>query len=203
MFYDFSGPAAALGYGILANTVTPRPIAWITSCDETGRVNAAPYSFFNAMGGSPPTLAVGFLAGVNDWKDSARNIRERGEFVVHLVSQDLAAVMNQTSAAYPPEVSEAEVLGIDLLPSARIDIPRIAAARVAFECRLVQFVETGPFQGTAVAEVLGAHISDAAITNPARGHIDREALELIARLDGRSRYARDFDIFDMPRPEGG
>lgn len=200
MFYNFEGAAKGLGYSILAATITPRPIAWITSSNAEGRVNLAPFSFFNAMGGTPPTLAVGFLAGPNGWKDTATNIREGFEFVVHLVSESFAEAMNASSADYPADVSEPEVLGLELVASTELRVPRLAKADIAFECRLVSFVETGSFQGVAIAQVLGAHISERVLRDEARGTVDRAALSLISRLDGRGNYGRNPEIFEMARP---
>lgn len=163
-------------------------------------VNAAPFSFFNVMGGTPPTLAIGFMPGENGWKDTAKNIRETGEFVVHLVSRTMAPDMNLTSVDAPTHVSELELAKLDTVNASKVRPPIIAEAPVALECRLYSFVETGPYQGIAIGQVVAMHIRDDCLTDPVKGYVDAERLDLVARLHGRGWYGEAPYLFEMLRP---
>src|SRR5690625_2493764 len=124
-------------YRLLAGAIVPRPIAWVTSVDTEGRVNAAPFSFFNGIGGSPPMVGISIEnreLGTDVRKDTYENIKATGEYVINLVSADLAAAMHQTSAIYPPGVNELDDVGLDTVPSVLVNVPRIAASRIQFEC---------------------------------------------------------------------
>src|SRR5438105_6159478 len=125
MELDLEGKHASRGYAMLVTLVTPRPIAWVTSLSRDGKLNAAPFSFFNAFGGNPPI--IGFAPGDrNDGqpKDTARNIRETHEFVVNLVDEALAEAMNKTAASLPYGTNELEVAGLTTCPSTSIKPPR-------------------------------------------------------------------------------
>src|SRR5262245_18857127 len=106
MLFDMETLEAQNRYKILTATVTPRPIAWVTTLSEKGVINAAPYSFFNAMGHEPPVVAIGMLSGPGRFKDTATNVLETGEFVVNLVSERNAQAMNVTCIDAPPEIDE-------------------------------------------------------------------------------------------------
>ncbi|WP_317629305.1 flavin reductase family protein [Sphingomonas nostoxanthinifaciens] len=188
-------------YKILGSCITPRPIAWVTSRSADGTVNAAPYSFFNALGDDPPTIALGLMQhGEARLKDTAANIRTSGEFVVNLVDEAHAAAMNLTCIDAPPGVSEAEMAGLELAPSVAVVPPRIATAPASFECRLLHAIETGPHQLVVIGEVVHAHVADAFIIDRERLHIDTLAMNLIARMHGAGWYSRQTDLFQMTRP---
>lgn len=204
MLFDFEKIAPEVGYKLLTSTITPRPIAWISTLGRNGVVNAAPFSFFNAMGHTPPTVAVGLLRdAARGWKDTARNILDTGEFVVNLVPEALAEAMNATSAGVGPEESEFELAGLAAAPSERVKPPRIAAAPVSFECEMVSSVVTGPMQTIVIGRVVAAHIADAVVLDAVKGYIDTPALGLIARMHGAGWYARSTDLFQLGRPAGG
>jgi len=201
MRFDLDPATPQISYKLLTACVTPRPIAWISSLSEAGVVNAAPYSFFNAMGHTPPTLAVGVLADPEKgWKDTARNILDTGEFVVNLVSEDMAEAMNLTCMAAPSDVSEMEIAGLQSAPSAHIRPPRIAGSPVAFECVTHTVVTTGPCQAIVIGQVHAVHVSDRFVLDAARAHIDTPALGLIGRMHGTGWYTRSGDPFQMERP---
>lgn len=144
MELDLLGAHADRSYPILAALVTPRPIAWVTTLNEDGSVNAAPFSFFNVMGSEPPLVV--FAPGDREDgtpKDSALNARRSGEFVVNLVDEALAEVMNRTSAPLPRGVSEIEREGLATLPSTTVAPPRIAAAPAALECKVHSIQQIG------------------------------------------------------------
>jgi len=131
-------------------------------------------------------------------KDTARNIQETGEFVVNMVDVHNVDVMNLTSADYPPEVSEAAALGLALLPSAAVKVPRLGASRIHFECRLHQIVELGEPASSdlIIGEVVHVHVEDALYH---RGRIDAEAFAPVSRLAGHN-YTTLGEVFDRPRP---
>jgi flavin reductase (DIM6/NTAB) family NADH-FMN oxidoreductase RutF len=204
MLFEFDKIAPEVGYKLLTSTITPRPIAWISTLGLNGVVNAAPFSFFNAMGHTPPTVAVGLVRDTaRGWKDTARNILDTGEFVVNLVPEDLAEAMNATSAGVGAEVSELGLAGLEAAASVHVKPPRIAAAPVAFECVTLSSVVTGPMQTIVIGRVVAAHIADAVVLDAERGYIDTPALGLIARMHGAGWYARGTDLFQLGRPKGG
>ena len=199
MRYDLDQVPEPIAYKLLAATVIPRPIAWVVTKGAQG-VNAAPYSFFNVMGSAPPTIALGLMAAPDrGFKDTALNILETGEFVVNLVPERLVQAMNLTSADAPRGVDELALAGLATLPSEHIAPPRIADSPVAFECRALSSVVTGPCQTVVIGRVLAVHIDDRYLKNPERAHIDTDALGLVARGFG-SEYIRSHDRFELPRP---
>jgi len=200
MLFDMETLEAAGRYKILTATVTPRPIAWVTTLSEDGVVNAAPYSFFNVLGHEPPTLAIGLLAGQGRFKDTATNILSTGEFVVNLVSEANAAAMNVTCIDAPPEIDELALAGLTAVPSDAVKPPRIKQSPVSFECRTLTSLVTGPRQTVVIGRIVCAHVDAAAVQDRERCHIDTPALQLIGRMHGSGWYARCTDLFQMNRP---
>ena len=199
MRYDLDQVPEPIAYKLLAATVIPRPIAWVVTKGKDG-LNAAPYSFFNVMGSAPPTIALGLMAAPDrGFKDTALNILETGEFVVNLVPERLVQAMNLTSADAPRGVDELELAGLATLPSEHVAPPRIAESPVAFECRVLSSVVTGPCQTVVIGRVLAVHIEDRYLKNADRAHIDTDALDLVARSFG-SEYIRSHDRFELARP---
>lgn len=187
-------------YKILVSTITPRPIAWVTTLGLNGVVNAAPYSFFNAMGDDPPLVVLGLLKdGTGANKDTATNIIETGEFVVNLVCESDAAAMSLSSAPVPRGISEVDYAGIVTSPSLRVAPPRIATAPVSFECVRRELVEIGPRQVIVIGEVLVAHIADAFVQSQEPLRFDTPGMKLIARMHGADQYLRSTDTFALPR----
>lgn len=201
MRYDLDRCAPGMGYKLLASTVTPRPIAWVTTRSAAGVVNAAPFSFFNAVGSDPPAVVLGLMASPGGgFKDTARNVLDSGEFVVNLVPDRLAAAMNQTSVDAPPDVSELDLAGLATAPSGHVAPPRIAESPVAFECRTLHAIETGPRQTVVIGRVLAIHVDDACLLDAAQGYVDTPKLQLVARMHGRGWYARNPELFELVRP---
>lgn len=199
MRYDLDQVPEPIAYKLLAATVIPRPIAWVVTKGRDG-INAAPYSFFNVMGSAPPTIALGLMAAPDrGFKDTALNILETGELVVNLVPERLVQAMNLTSADAPRGVDELALAGLATLPSQHVAPPRIADSPVAFECRALSSVVTGPCQTVVIGQVLAVHIEDRYLKNADRAHIDTDALDLVARSFG-SEYIRSHDRFELPRP---
>jgi flavin reductase (DIM6/NTAB) family NADH-FMN oxidoreductase RutF len=201
MQFDMEQLSADKRYKLLTATVTPRPIAWVTSKSVDGVVNAAPFSFFNVMGHEPPTVTLGLLRKAGgEYKDTAANIMANGEFVINLVSEAMAASMNETCTDAPPEIDELQLAGLTAVPSLAVAPPRIAGCPVSFECRSLSNIVTGPGQVIVVATVLRAHIDDEFLLDAERCHVDTPALKLVSRMHGSGWYARSTDLFQLTRP---
>lgn len=185
---------------LMTATIVPRPIAWIVTLAGDGTRNAAPFSFFNALCSWPPVL--GFGAQPRDDgspKDTIANIRETGEFVVNLVSHAQAEAMNATAAQHPPDTDEIALAGLADTPSNMVAPPRVAEAPVAFECRLRSVIDIAGARAIILGDVVMIHVADHAILDPARGHVDGVALDLIGRMHGRDQYIRARDLFRLGR----
>ncbi|HUE94429.1 flavin reductase family protein [Pseudomonas sp.] len=201
MQLDFSTLEPLERYRWLASTITPRPIAWVSSLSVEGVSNLAPFSFFQVISDDPATLLINVNHRADGGlKDTLLNVQASGELVIQLVSFAQAEAMNASAAVLPYGISEFEHCGIASLPSQRIAPPRVAGAAVAFECRVAQIL---PYPPTAAnchlifAEVLLAHIDDAVLTE--QGRIDAGKLDLVGRLGGTA-YSRTRDTFEMRRP---
>src|SRR5687768_3897784 len=131
MYFDMSELDRKRSYKLLASTVVPRPIAWVVTVGEDGCPNAAPFSFFNFFSGFPPVICVGMGLHRGTPKDSLVNIRSRGEFVINLVSEELAQQMNTTAVPFPAGVNELEKAGLDTVPATKVQLPRIERSPVA------------------------------------------------------------------------
>ena len=179
--------------------VAPRPIGWISTCDADGRVNLAPYSFFNAVCDRPPMV----MFSSSGWKDTVSNIKATGEFVCNLVTRPLAEQMNQTSASLPPGVSEFEFAKLDAAPCRLVMPPRIAGAPAALECKLVQIVQLHAAGGAAldqfltIGEVVGVHIHRAYLKD---GLFDLLATHPVQRAGYTEDYTEATTPFKMKRP---
>ena len=202
MQLDFTQLPKAEAYRWLASTVTPRPIAWVTTLSADGTSNLAPFSFFQVISDSPPTLLVNTSVREDgSLKDTLHNVRETGELVIQLVGAAQAEQMNATAAWLPRGVSEIEHAGIATLPSERVAPPRVAGAPVAFECQLAEIMPypaDNPASMLIFARVLLAHIDDA-VMQDAR-HVDPAKLDLVGRLGG-TQYSYTRDTFSMIRPK--
>jgi len=200
---DFRSVSSGERYKVLTNTITPRPIAWITSLSKSGVVNAAPYSFFNAVGHDPPLIVLGLLKepGAGGLKNTASNILSTGEFVVNLVCEADAERMNLSSIDAPAEVSEIEIADVETVASVVVGPPRIATAPVSFECRKLVALDIGAAAQTVVlGEVLYAHVADRFVLDPQRLHLDTPAMKLVGRTHGSGWYVRNSDAFQLERP---
>ncbi|MEM9015922.1 MAG: flavin reductase family protein [Verrucomicrobiota bacterium] len=200
MEFDLNGEHARYAYRLLAGLVTPRPIAWVTTVDEGEVVNAAPFSFFNVFGTRPPILA--FAPGDREPgipKDTARNIRRSGEFVVNLVDEACAEAMNLTSSEVAPDVSEIELAGLSLAKSSSIAPPRIAEAPVSLECREWSTLEIGRNR-LVIGLIDRIHCRDG-VLDPDSLLVDPSSFSPIGRMEVPSGYCRTEDRFQMPRPE--
>ncbi len=172
----------------------------MTSLDLHGRLNAAPFSFFNVMGGEPPVLVIGIGGRApGDAKDTGNNIRRTGQFVVNLVSFETASAMNVTAIDFGPEIDELAEARLTPAPCVRVKPPRIAESPVAFECELFTMLDLAPDRSLVLGRVLAAHIRDDCVLDAGRRYIDTPKLDLIGRMHGSGWYARTTDRFEMPR----
>ncbi len=194
MEIDAASLDADAAYRLLVGAVVPRPIAWITTLSPSGLVNAAPFSCYTFVCNDPPMLAINIGRRDGQLKDTARNIRDGGEFVVNVVSEDLLESMHATSAECGPEISEVEALQIAVAPSTAVRPPRIAASPVNLECRLDRILELGRLRNDLVfGRIVHFHVADAVCE---RGRIESQKLKPVARLAGR-KYARLGDIVSL------
>jgi flavin reductase (DIM6/NTAB) family NADH-FMN oxidoreductase RutF len=186
-------------YSLLSATVVPRPIAFVSTCDEHGVANLAPFSFFMIGGASPASLMYSpTLNSDGAPKDSLRNVLATREFVVNTVHREMADGMNETSIDYPAGTSEWELSGFTQVKSLVVRPPRVLESLVQFECRLFEVVEHGSKPGSAryvIGEVVMAHL------NPAVAE-DLRQCRPIARLSGREYIdLADIRVFELIRPK--
>jgi len=199
MEFDLTGGEfLARAYKLLAGLVTPRPIAWVTTQNEVGQVNAAPFSFFNLLGTEPPMLGFAPCDRAGIPKDTARNIRRSREFVVNLVDEDCAGAMNLTSSEVGPEVSEVELAGLHTAPSRTVKPPRIVEAPVALECTEWATLEMGGNR-LIVGLIHHVFVRDG-ILDPQTLLVNPKVFAPIGRMEVPSGYCRTHDRFEMPRP---
>src|SRR5215813_6260128 len=195
MKFDFGSLTEETRYKLMLATVLPRPIAWVTSLDGNGVVNAAPFSFFNAFGTEPPTLAIG--VGRNSPtqpKDTALNIRATEEFVINLVPYSAAEKMRASSMPFPSHVSEVSAVGLSTSPSEKVAPPRISESPAAFECRFMQEIRLGNFS-LILGRIVMLHVRDEAVLDADRLHINAANMDLIGRMEG-NRYTLTRDKFE-------
>jgi len=199
MELDLEEKHAERAYAVLAALVTPRPIAWVTTLDVTGVVNAAPFSFFNVLGANPPI--VGFCPGDREDgtpKDTALNIRKSHEFVVNLVDEAVAQAMNITAASLPFGISELTSAGLTAASSSVVKPPRIAEAPASLEC-----VEWGTLQIGGNRLIIGLvkriHVRDE-LFDPTTLRVRAERYEVIGRMASPDWYCHTTDRFEMKRP---
>ncbi len=187
-------------YHLLTSIAAPRPIAWVSTISAAGEHNLAPFSFYNAVAGFPPTIMFSVSerqTRLPHTKDTLRNVREVGEFVSHVATEDLADEMIISSADVPPGFNEFELAHLEIIPSIHIRPLRILAAPVAMECRVTQIV---PVEGSTNTMVLGRvlcfHIREDLLRD--NGLVDTVKMEPITRLGGSIEYTRIGELIHLP-----
>jgi flavin reductase (DIM6/NTAB) family NADH-FMN oxidoreductase RutF len=196
--FDFSEVDPQTRYKLLCGAIVPRPIAFVTSMNAVGTVNAAPYSFFNVFSEDPPLVVLGLQRKPDrTQKDTTGNIELHGEFVVNLVDEPLAAAMNDAAAEFPANISEATMLGPPLAPSSLVAVPRLADAPFALECRKTVTLAFGPQRELLIGEVIAFHARPGLI-DAATLRVDFGAYRPVGRLFG-DLYTRQTDVFAMKR----
>lgn len=202
MQLDLAAMSAREAYAWMTGLITPRPIAWVSTVDAEGRANLAPFSFFNGVTSSPPTLLfipVNLRDGAK--KDTVLNLEATSECVVNVVSRELADQMNACAARLPHGESEFAAFGIAAAPSELVRPPRVADAPAAFECRVRQIVPVGEGAMAAhvvICDILRLHVNEA-ILGP-DGAVDPARLDSVGRLGGEG-YATTRERFELVRPD--
>ncbi len=205
--FDFGAILPNQRYNLVIGLVAPRPIALVTSLDASGQINAAPFSAFNYACVDPVLVTLGVAnrpnasdpqSGLPVPKDSAQNIRVRGEFVINVVNEEIAEAMNVCAIDFPPGVDELAEAGLTTEPSVRVQVPRIAQAPASLECREVTTVEVGRSR-IVIGEVLYVHVRDEYL-DPAGPYVKADELGPIGRMNGAGNYVRTRGaFFKMPR----
>lgn len=196
MEFDLTGKDSDRAYSLLASLVCPRPIAWVTTINENGSINAAPFSFFNVVGDSPPMVM--FCPGDREDgtpKDTPRNIRRNGEFVVNLIDETQGDAMVRTSASLPYGVSEVDAENLTTSPSSSIAVPRIAAAAAALECVLHDILEIGQNR-IVLGIVKRIQVRDDLVNASSR----IMGFYPLGRMASPDWYCRTQDQFEIARP---
>ncbi len=201
MQFDLEKAKGREAYNLLIGLVAPRPIALVTSMNEDGRLNAAPFSAYNYLCTDPPIIGMGVTdrpTGGFVPKDTARNIRRTGEFVVNVVTEDIAHQMNICATDFPAEVDELQMAGLTTAPSQIVKVPRIEQAHAALECREYTTMEIGRSR-IILGRVVAIYIEDKFL-DPAGPYVRAEELHAIGRMNGLGSYVRTRDAFlTMPR----
>ena len=194
--FDFAQLTERERYKILIGTVIPRPVALVTTVSQDGVPNAGPFSFFNVLTHDPAIVAIG-VENYADmrFKDTARNIRETGEFTVHIVDDALVSQMEICAIKFGPEVDELKEAGLDTTPGLMVRSPRILAAPAALECRRHTTLQVGPAREIILGEVLGVYVRSDAV-DPSNLHIDQQIMDAIGRMGGHT-YTSTRDQFDV------
>jgi len=193
--FDFAELTERQKYKILIGTVIPRPIALVTTVNRDGAPNAGPFSFFNVLTHDPAIVAIG-VENYADmrFKDTARNIRETGEFTVHICDDAMVEQMEICAIKFGPDVNEIDQAGLHTVPGTAVKSPRILEAPAALECRRYMTLELGPAREIILGQVIGVHVRSDAV-NPENHHIDQMKMDAIGRMGGHT-YTRTRDQFD-------
>ncbi|MGD6855890.1 flavin reductase family protein [Bacillus infantis] len=188
-------------YKFLIGSIIPRPIAFVTTLSKDGVVNGAPFSYFNIVSANPPMISLSIQRAQGRQKDTARNILESKEFVVHIVDEHNVEKVNQTAASLPPEQSEIEAAGFTTEASEKIAVPGVKEAKIRMECVLEHALELGGTDSAGcdfiIGKVVQFHIEENLYE---KGRIDQKGLAAVSRLAGND-YARIGEVFTIERPE--
>lgn len=187
-------------YKLLIGSIIPRPIAFVTTMSKDGTVNGAPFSYFNIVSSNPPMISLAIQRSNGRQKDTARNIIETQEFVIHMVDEQNVEKINQTAASLPSNQSEIELSGLIPVQSTKISVPGVKEAKIRMECTLEHSLELGgsdsPGVDLMIGRVIQFHIENNIYEN---GRINPMGLGAVSRLAGHD-YAKIGDIFTIERP---
>jgi len=204
MKFEMDKTPARQIYNLLIGLVAPRPIAWVTSMDEAGRLNAAPFSSYNYLCANPPIVGMGVTdrPGTRTPKDTARNIRRTGEYVINVVTEDLIEKMNICATDFPDGVNELEMAGLTTAPSSVVKVPRIAEAHAALECTEFTTMEIGRSR-IILGRVVAMYVEDQFVVPAQDGagpYIKADELHAMGRMNGLGNYVKTRDAFlTVPR----
>lgn len=188
-------------YKFLIGSIIPRPIAFVTTMSKDGVLNGAPFSYFNIVSSDPPMISLSIQRSNGKMKDTARNIMESNEFVIHVVDEQNVEKINQTAASLPSDQSEVELVNLTPVQSMRVSVPGVKESKIRMECIVEQSLELGdadtPGCDLLIGRVVQFHIEDGIYE---KGRIDPRGLAAISRLAGQA-YAKVGDIFEIERPK--
>ncbi|MGA8742284.1 MAG: flavin reductase family protein [Terracidiphilus sp.] len=204
--FDPSGHPQRQIYKLMTGIIVPRPIALVSTVDAAGNVNLAPFSFFAGVGSAPPTvlfcpaLRPAGTEKAGQRKDTLRNVEETREFVINVVSAEIASQTNITAAEVGPEVDEFKLSGLTPLASEVVKAPRVAESPAQMECRLMQVIYTGdkPASGVVVlGEVVRFHVREDLVED---FRVDPAGLDAVGRMAGNT-WVRTHDRIELVRPK--
>lgn len=188
-------------YKLLTGSIIPRPIAFVTTLSEEGVINGAPFSYFNIASSSPPMVSLSIQRSGSKQKDTARNILQQKEFVIHIVDEINVQQVNETAASLSPDKSEIELAQLTTVESTKVSVPGIKQTKVRMECRLEHSLELGDkdmaVNDFLIGKVVQFHIHRDIYKN---GRIDHEKLAAVSRLAG-AYYAKFGEVFEIERPQ--
>ncbi|MEH7118052.1 flavin reductase family protein [Neobacillus vireti] len=188
-------------YKFLIGSIIPRPIAFVTTISKDGVLNGAPFSYFNIVSSNPPMISLSIQRSLGKQKDTAKNIIESKQFVVHIVDEQNVDKINKTAANLPPDESEIDLANLTPVKSVKISIPGVKEAKIRMECSLEQSLELGgsdsPGCDLIIGKVVQFHIESEIYAN---GRIDPRGLAAVSRLAG-DNYAKIGEIFEIERPK--
>ena len=205
LFYSANELTTKQNYKFLTGSIIPRPIAWITTINqETGVVNAAPFSYFNAVAKDLPLVSLSINRNNQKMKDTAHNLLQQKEGVIHLVNDDVLAEMNHSSASLAADESELSETGLTLIDSQEVVVPAIQTAPIRFEVCLHQYIPVKDHHDTIISdlfilEVLNYHFEEA-LFDPEKEYIDPLTFDPVARLAGNT-YSHIARTLDLERPK--
>jgi len=188
-------------YKFLIGSIIPRPIAFVTTISKDGVLNGAPFSYFNIVSSNPPMISLSIQRLSGKQKDTARNIIESKQFVVHIVDEENVEKINKTAASLAPEQSEIELANLTPVESVKISVPGVKEAKIRMECSLEHSLELGSLDTTGcdfiIGKVVQFHIKNEIYEN---GRIDPRGLAAVSRLAGNN-YAKIGEVFEIERPK--
>ena len=196
-FFDFGQTEGRDRYKLLSGLIVPRPIGWIGTRRSDGTYNLAPFSFFNVVSSSPPTVIFSGGRHSDRPKDSVALSEETGEFTVNIVSEEVARAMSVTSGTFGPEDDEFEIAGVTPIPGEVVDAPMVAESPANLECRVTRVLDIG--EGNTrlvVGRVVAAHVDEEVLDGT---RVDNAELRAIGRMAGNT-YVRTRERFDLQRP---
>lgn len=187
-------------YKLLSGSIIPRPIAFVTTQNLKGDINAAPFSFFSVVNHTPPMIAIAVQRTKGNRKDTSINIEQSGEFVVHIPDEAIVNDVNETAAPLEYGVNELKRTSLSMIDSDLIKVPAIKEAKVRFECKLHQIVQLGNKDNGSdliIGEIVVYHIDEEVYFEDSK--IDANQLNPVARLAGND-YSLLGQTFTVNRP---
>ncbi len=188
-------------YKLMIGSIVPRPIALVSTYSKADICNLAPFSFFTGITSDPPTICFSpARRGIEgEEKDTLKNIKDTGEFVINIVNEDIVEQMNETATEFPPEVDEFKESGLTAIKAKIVNPPLVKESPISFECKRLQILEIGKAQSgggfLVIGEIVMFHIDDELLEN---GRIDTGLLNPIGRLAGME-YTKLGERFKIKR----